>query len=458
MNPDASSLSEITGRIRQVLKDSFQSPEWVVVEISDLKVNASGHCYMELIEKDSLNGKILARARGIIWAYTFRILKPYFETTTRHSLCAGLRVRMLVNVEFHEVYGFSLVIQDIDPTYTLGDLARQRFETIARLEKEGVVNMNRELELAPVPQRLAIISSETAAGYEDFIDQINNNEQGFSFACQLFPALMQGEEAVASILAALDRVNKHTSSFDVVVIIRGGGSVAELSVFDDYWMACHVAQFPLPVLTGIGHEKDDSVVDLVAHTRLKTPTAVAEFLIDRMSSFENQLMQLFDGMLTLTRERLAAENDHLEDMLLAVRPLITQVILKETRRQNLLTSHFSIATKKGMQQGRQHLSSLSGRLQTGAKLRIATGAFNLSNFRSELKHHSAFQLMQRGNYLDKAESISEHINPQHILRKGYSITMANGKILRHQEAVQAGDEITTILHHGRIKSLIQQDK
>jgi exodeoxyribonuclease VII large subunit len=456
MNPGTASLSELTGRVRQALKDSFQMPEWVVVEISDLKVNASGHCYLELIEKDSLNGKILARARGIIWAYTFRILKPYFETTTRHSLCAGLRVRMQVNIEFHEVYGFSLVIQDLDPTYTLGDLARHRAETIARLEKEGVINMNRELDLSPVPQRLAIISSETAAGYEDFVDQINNNEQGFSFACHLFPALMQGEEAVPSILAALDRINTHAATFDAVVIIRGGGSVAELSVFDDYWMACHVAQFPLPVLTGIGHEKDDSVLDLVAHTRLKTPTAVAEFLIDRVSSFENQLLSLFDEMVTLSRDQLDLQKNQLADLALAIRPCTSQIILKETRRQNQLTARFSLATKKGMQLGRQTLSSLASRLHTGSKLSIATDAHKLHNIRTELKHGITVWLMQQNNILDKASSISEHANPYHVLQKGYSITLANGKVLRNQDVVKYGDEITTILHHGKIKSLIQQ--
>ncbi|MFN8207917.1 MAG: exodeoxyribonuclease VII large subunit, partial [Bacteroidales bacterium] len=353
MNPDAFSLSDLAIRVKQALKDSFQSPEWVIVEISDLKVNASGHCYLELIEKDSLNGKIIARARGIIWAYTFRILKPYFETTTRHSLCAGLRVRMQVNVEFHEVYGFSLVIQDLDPTYTLGDLARQRAETIARLEKEGVINMNRELDLTPVPLCLAIISSETAAGYEDFVDQLTNNDQGYSFSCRLFPALMQGEEAVSSILAALDKINSHLSFFDAVVIIRGGGSVAELSIFDDYWLACHVAQFPLPVLTGIGHEKDDSVVDMVAHTRLKTPTAVAEFLISRVSSYEEQLMELFEEALTLTREKLEMQHNQLENLSTALRPPVSQIILKETRRQNQITSRFSLSTKKAMQHFQQ---------------------------------------------------------------------------------------------------------
>jgi exodeoxyribonuclease VII large subunit len=455
MNPDASSLSELTGKVRQALKDSFRTPEWVVVEISDLKVNASGHCYLELIEKDSLNGKILARARGIIWAYSFRILKPYFETTTRHSLCAGLRVRMQVNVEFHEVYGFSLVIQDLDPTYTLGDLARHRAETIARLEKEGVINMNRELELTPVPQRLAIISSETAAGYEDFVDQINNNEQGFSFACHLFPALMQGEEAVSSILAALDSVNSHAACFDAVVIIRGGGSVAELSVFDDYWMACHVAQFPLPVLTGIGHEKDDSVVDLVAHTRLKTPTAVAEFLIDRVDSFESQLLQRFDDVVTLTREQLAMQNNKLADLALALRPFISRIILKETRRQNQMTTHFNLATRKGLMQGRQTFSSLAGRLHTASKLSIASDAYELQKIRSELRHGITVRLMKQNNFLDKASGITGHADPHHILQKGYSITLANGKVLKNQDAVRAGDEITTILHNGNIKSLIQ---
>jgi exodeoxyribonuclease VII large subunit len=268
-------LSELNGMVRQVLTEAFPTKLWVVAEISELKTQRSGHCYLVLIEKDTFTDKVVAQARATIWSYIYRILKPYFETTTGQVLIEGLKVLVQVTVEFHELYGYSLNIQDIDPTYTLGDLARRKTDIINKLTREGVIDMNKGLDFPLVPQRIAVISSETAAGYQDFTNHLNTNQGGYVFYTKLFSALMQGPQTEVSVIRALERIYEYEDLFDVVVIIRGGGSQFDLSCFDNYNIAFHVAQFPLPVITGIGHEKDNSVVDLVAHTRLKTPTAVA---------------------------------------------------------------------------------------------------------------------------------------------------------------------------------------
>jgi exodeoxyribonuclease VII large subunit len=286
---EAIKLSELNGLVRKVVTDAFPEKIWVIGEISEMKINRNGHCYLNLIEKDEATDTVVAQARATIWSYTFRMLRPYFETTTGQILIEGLKVLVNVSVEFHELYGYSLNIQDIDPTYTLGDMARRRREIIARLTDEGVLDMNKEVEFPLAPQKIAVISSETAAGYRDFTDHLLNNPAGYIFYPKLFPAVMQGSQTEISVIEALDHIYEYEDLFDVVVIIRGGGSQIDLSCFDNYNLAYHITQFPLPVITGIGHEKDNTIVDLVAHTRLKTPTAVAEFLIGEVAGFDQQI-------------------------------------------------------------------------------------------------------------------------------------------------------------------------
>ncbi len=316
------SLSELNGQVKKVLSANFTAPVWVIGEISEMSVNASGHCYLTLIEKGSSEERIVAQARATIWSYTFRMLRPYFETTTGQQLTEGITVLLQVSVEFHEMYGFSLNVRNIDPTYTMGDQARKRREIIQRLTDEGVLTMNKELELPLVPQKIAIISSASAAGYEDFMQQLQRNPKGFQFYTQLFPAVMQGNQAEQSIVEALDRIYPFEHFFDVVVIIRGGGSQVDLSCFDNYNVAYHVTQFPLPVLTGIGHEKDDSIVDLVAHTRLKTPTAVAEFILDGVNAFAERLDLLEQEGTELVENRLEEEKNRLEDLTIDISTMV----------------------------------------------------------------------------------------------------------------------------------------
>ena len=282
MEQNVLSLYELNRLVRNVLEDAFDQSYWIQAELSDVGVNRTGHCYVDFVQKAPKGNAIIARARGTIWANVYALLAPYFEQQTGQRFAAGIKVLVKVEVNYHEAYGFSLNVIDIDPTYTLGDLARRRQEILRQLEEEGVLTLNKELEMPVLPQRVAVISAATAAGYGDFCNQLFNNPKGFVFYPKLFPAVMQGEQTERTIISALNVIAEEQEKWDVVVIIRGGGATSDLASFDTYLLAANVAQFPLPIITGIGHERDDTVLDMISHTRVKTPTAAAEFLIDRI--------------------------------------------------------------------------------------------------------------------------------------------------------------------------------
>lgn len=297
-------LSELQRRVKQTLVEQFAAPVWVTAEIAEMKVHASGHCYLELIEKGNRDGVPKAQARAVIWRNTYPTLAARFTTETGQPLGAGLQVLISVLVSYHELYGFSLQIINLDPAYTLGDMERQRQQTIARLQEEGVWEMNRGLALPPVVQRIAVISSAQAAGYRDFCKELARSR--YAFRTRLFEAVMQGVQAEESIIEALCAVIEEEEKFDAVVIVRGGGSTGDLNCFNSYRLCSHIAQSPLPVFTGIGHDKDQSVADLVAHTALKTPTAVAGWLVERMTTvdgwLESAALQLHDCTLQAMRD------------------------------------------------------------------------------------------------------------------------------------------------------------
>ena len=274
-------LYELNELVKETLELGMPDTYWVQAELSEVRVN-NGHCYVEFVQKDRRGSGLVAKARGNIWRNVFAILKPTFEQSTGQLFTAGIKVLVEVSISFHELYGYSLNVIDIDPSYTLGDMARKRQEILRQLQEEGVLELNKELDMPMLPRRIAVISSPTAAGYGDFSNQLMNNQGGFYFYTELFPAIMQGDGVEQSILQALDIIYSREDEFDVVVIIRGGGATSDLTGFDTYPLAAAVAQFPLPVITGIGHERDDTVLDMVSHTRVKTPTAAAEFLLDRM--------------------------------------------------------------------------------------------------------------------------------------------------------------------------------
>jgi exodeoxyribonuclease VII large subunit len=450
------SLSELNNKVKGVIQDNFFENIWIVAEIGEIKFNRNGHAYLELIEKDETSDKIIAKASATIWSYTLRMLKPYFETTTGQELHAGLKIMVAVSVEFHELYGFSLNIRDIDPAYTLGDIERRRLEIIRQLEEEGVLEMNKELELPLVIQKVAIISSSTAAGYEDFMKQLQNNQYGYSFYTKLFPAMMQGSQTEPTIIQALEHIYEYEDFFDVVVIIRGGGSRSDLMSFDNYNLAYYITQFPIPIISGIGHEKDTSIVDLVSHTSLKTPTAVAEFLIDELYEFDQNLDDSLSNIYSFAADKLDTENDRLEGLSNRLVPLLQSRLSNETKRLELAGQKISLLSKGMMNEGYQNLARWQ--LELGAKSHSTIRSLDKDLVRAieKLKFRVKQQLNQKLKSLDYFENSVNHFDPKNVLKKGYSITKLNGKILTDAKKVKEGDELETVLYKGVVKSKVEK--
>lgn len=467
-------LFELTRWIKDALNSAIPGTVWVVAEISELKENRNGHCYLELVEKEG--NEILARARATIWSYTYRILKPYFETTTGRFFSHGIKVLVQVSVEYHPAYGLSLNIKDIDPAYTVGDMALQRREIIERLQNEGVFDMNKELELPLVPQKIAVISSGTAAGYQDFINQLENNSLGIKFYTHLFEAYMQGAEAVPSIISALDRIFDYEDFFDAVAIIRGGGATADLSSFDNYDLAFHVTQFPLPVVTGIGHEKDDTIIDLVAHTRMKTPTAVAEFFISGAERFYERLAALEEEVVQLARETVASKKEQLEDFAGNIHRIAGNFINEKNRQLvktgnslqqqvsrfafnkkyelnnlkhdlNSAVSVWKVETRNAMDRQRRILK----RVVHEALLK-ETADFN--RLKEAVKHKSIRFLTKEQERILRNDNLVRLLNPENVLKRGYTLTLKEGKIVKSVIPLHLNDEIETRFADGKVKSKI----
>ena len=436
-SPDKQALSlvELNQRIRMTLEQAFPDTYWVRAEMSDVRENgASGHCYLEFIEKDPRSGQLLAKVRGAIWAKTFRLLKPYFEMETGQRFVSGLKVLVRVTVDFHELYGLSLTVVDIDPAYTLGDMARKRLEIIRQLQEEGVFELNKELPLPLLPRRIALISSPTAAGYEDFMNQLTHNRAGYPFYVKLFPALMQGERTEESVIAALDRIYAHQELFDVVALLRGGGATSDLNSFDSYLLAANCAQFPLPILTGIGHERDDTVVDLVAHTRLKTPTAVAEFLIARMDQAAQTVEELQQTMTQSASVRLLQEKQRLQSYATRLPALVGQ----------------------RMERNRTLLHQLGAKLPTMAQGFVERKRAMVDRLAMQLRNATTTHLAEKQRFLQLQEQFVRMASPDYILRRGYSLTLREGKIIKRAEELHVGEELTTRFMDGEVKSIIKE--
>ena len=434
MSLQSCSLQELNERIREVLTNAFQGTVWVRAEISEVRENASGHCYLELVEKDEKGDTIVAKMKAAIWANVYRILKPYFEQCVGNSLTAGMKILVACTIEFHEVYGLSLTISDIDPTYTIGEVALRRQQIFQQLENEGIATMNKELEFALLPQRIAIISSETAAGYGDFLHQLAQNSYQFCFYTKLFPAAMQGDKAEQSVIEALDAVFSAKDQFDAVAIIRGGGATADLSCFDRYLLAAHCAQFPLPILTGIGHQRDETVLDLVAYESLKTPTAVAEYLIDGM-------YQAYSLLTDATEE--------LHDCLKSWQQ-------NELQRLNTVAYRFpQLLTGKTTHQ-RVQLATLIMNLKYTALQTIQHAHIQNLNNKKALADKTKWHIYAHANSLQKIEQKFQYINPQTLLQKGYTLTYHNGKRATGSKQLQPGDKISTVFHDGQVESKVTE--
>ena len=424
------SLSELNGLVREVIELSMDDAYWIAAEVSELRTAANGHCYMELVEKDERNKGLRAKASAHVWKNTWPLLRMHFEEETGQALTAGIKVLVEVEVEFHELYGYSLNITDIDPTYTLGDIARKRQEILQQLEEDGVKNLNKELVLPRPLLRIAVVSSNSAAGYGDFMRQLEASP--YDFRIRLFPAIMQGEQVEESIIAALDEISLNIKDFDCVCILRGGGAVSDLQGFESYPLATNVAQFPLPILTGIGHERDDTVIDFVAHTRLKTPTAVAAFLIEQATEELEHLAILGRDIYNNVSERLHQERTRYENV---------------ARRLQLSITRYN-------QLGRERLLRLHARIEKSAGLRIL-GEHNRLNTIGERLPQIALARLEREN--QRLESLEKHIalmRPERILALGYSITRANGRIIKSADDVSEGTLVETTLANGSIISKV----
>ncbi len=403
------SLSELNEVLKMSIKSAFLDVVWVRAEISELHENRNGHCYLELIEKSPENDAVVAKQKATIWKNTYNLLKPYFEESTGMALAVGMKVLLAVEPSFHSVYGLSLEVSDIDPAFTIGDMAMRRAEIIHRLTDEGVVDMNKELEMPIVPQRIAVISSATAAGFGDFCDQLQGNRFGYHFYVKLFAATMQGDRTEQSVIAALDQINDHIELFDAVAIIRGGGATSDLAAFDNYNIALHCAQFPLPIISGIGHQRDDSIVDLVAHTRVKTPTAAAEFLIDCMRQYDERIENAANQLSELVGEIMNENEQTLQHCVSRLGNARQQIL----RQENVL-------------------STIVFRLDKSAKNAISSAKNTLS-------------------LIEKSLELSD---PKTLLNRGYTLTTKNGKIVKSVTELKAGETVETHFADGIIKSKI----
>ena len=396
MIPEHFSLRQLNLMVRDAIEMQLPDEYWVEAELSECR-ERGGHCYMELIEKDEQTNTPIARASAKCWRQTWQMVQPHFEHITGQPLHAGLKVLLRVYAQFHETFGFSWIVTDIDPTYTIGDMARRRQEIIRQLKEEGVFDLQRELHIPMFAQHIAVISAAGAAGYGDFVHQLEDNDYGFKFDVQLFPAIMQGEQVEQSIIAALNKiyeanalVGSPTDRFDCVVIIRGGGATADLSGFDTLALAENVAQFPLPNITGIGHDRDESILDMVSNTRVKTPTAAAALLIDNLLQVLTRIDSAQQRITTAISQRFANQKERLSSMQTII-PVLAQRIL------------------------------------------------------SNAKHRLELLELQLQGY-----------DPQLLLRRGYSITLHNGRAVRDPKQLKAGDEIETRVEHGSIISTVKK--
>lgn len=452
---EALSLLELTGRVRRTLEQSMPEPCWLVAELSEVRLGASGHCFLEFVQKDVEGGTLVAKARGTIWRKQYNYIFSRFLKATGRTLEPGIKVMVQVEVGFHELYGFSLSVFDIDPTYTLGEVARRRREIIRQLEEDGVMNLNKELPLPRMISNVAVISSPTAAGFGDFQAQLA--QSGFGFHIKLFPALMQGEKVEESVIAAFDAIAAEARNWDVVVLIRGGGATADLQGFDSYLLAANVAQFPLPVLTGIGHERDDTIVDLVAHTRLKTPTAVAAFLVAKR---EDESAALEDLKLRLGRsleQRLLQEHRHVEALCMALKLSATRAVA--AHRQALLGVHLRSerAVTRLASKEREALWHLKMKIESRVRavLKDKHHAFEAMPLKLQQSVEKILQ-QNRQRHLLLAQ-VLKLADPERILALGFSMTFKDGRIVKDAEALREGDEITTRLATGKITSTVKRN-
>ena len=431
-------LYELNRLVQEVSECEMPKEYWVEAELSECR-ESHGHCFMSLVQygdsrdirpRMSANATPIAKADARCWASKWMLIRPYFERTTGQQLRAGMKVLLKVFAQFHEAYGFSWIVTDIDPTYTMGDMARKRQEIIRQLKEEGVFDLQKELHLPLFCQNIAIISSETAAGYGDFCKQLADNPYGFKFSTQLFPAIMQGEDVESSIISALENI--YNLPFDCVVIIRGGGATSDMSGFDTLILAENVANFPIPIITGIGHDRDESILDMVSHTRVKTPTAAAAFLIDHLKG----VLDTIEGVQNLITHYAQQKLSTLKTQLTTISELLPKLFSAVKIRQDA------------------RIDSFNNRLLSAVQQRVIIQMANIANTESRIPILLERKLTSERHLIELIEEKAKALDPTLLLQRGYSITLHQGKAVKDAKTLVPGDEMETRLAKGIIHSKV----
>ncbi len=470
-------LSNLMNDLQMVIKSTFDQTYWVVAELANVSDSPRGHMYFELVEKNEL--QIVAKARANLWSFRRHQIIHAFEEVSRQTLKTGMKVLLQLQVDFHPIYGLSFQILDIDPAYSLGELEKQRQETIQRLKEDGLLEFNKQYVLPPIVQRLAIISSESAAGYQDFISQLENNPYQYRFYTKLYSALMQGDKAPETIVNALNQLEADSIEFDAIILIRGGGSNLDLACFDDYALNARLAQAYFPIFSGIGHERDTSVTDMIAHTRLKTPTAVAEFIIQHNRRFEDEISDVFSDIVAFAKDKLQMERDQIENFNRAISQMSQQLVINDLsylkelgyvmNNQSLklinkqeamihqIGSNIRFLSKEIYFKTKNEILSQKRLLQDKVFHRIDLQKDQLIVER-DIKRSTQKLLNQTNEQLTYMDHIVQLSDPQSILKKGFSISRINGKAISNSEDVEFNQVLITQLYKGVIKSKILKDK
>ena len=428
----ALSLLELNALVGEVIDQALDQSYWVEAELSEVR-ERGGHCYMSLVEKEEGRNTPVAQAQARCWRNRWMLMRPYFERTTGHPIHAGMKVMLQVHAQFHPLYGFSWIVDDINPEYSLGDMMRHRQEILWQLKEEGVIDLNKQLPFPRFAQRVAVVSSEGAAGYGDFKNQLENNEYGLQFTLRLFPATMQGESVESSVIEALNAIYDAVADYDVVVIIRGGGAVADLSGFDSLLLAENVANFPLPVITGIGHERDESVIDFVSHTRVKTPTAAAAFLIDHLATVLEAVETAQERATRYARQRMEAEQQRLHVLSTSITSLFSVVKVRQEARLSSLSDRIGHAVEQNLEEARHQLGLLTVNLRLPLERRLLNAC----------------------HQLDLLEQKARALDPRLLLKRGYSLTLHEGKVVKSARSLSPGDIIDTQFAQGHVRSKVE---
>ncbi len=448
------SLTELQLIIKDSLYMALPDMYWVIAEISEIKENYNGHCYLELVEKLPDEVSIRSRVKAVIWSSRYRFLKSFFESSTGESLREGLKILVRAKIEYHEIYGLSLVINDIDPAFTMGELALKRQQILKKLEEEGVLTMNKDLDFPAIPQRIAIISSRNAAGYTDFMKHLTGNNYGYVFYTALIETAMQGIETEAGVIKALEKIAGHLEKFDLAVIIRGGGSQTDLSWFDNYNIAYYITQFPLPVITGIGHEKDLTVTDIVAYRSLKTPTAVADYLIECMNNAEVRLLEMSKDIIDKSQFILNESKMRIDSCRIKLIP-VARIMISEFKEElsGIVFAMINTGKEYIMRAGLSPANHRS-RIISGVRSYLSANGSLLTGRKQSLAGYSKNCLNKMENKVAGFDNSLKILDPENVLKRGYTITSRKGKIIKKSVELKKEDIIDTRFSDGSVSSKV----